>query len=195
MTTRRYDIDAIRVLAFGILILYHCGMLYVPDWGWHIKSNYRADGLAVVMQFFNAWRMPLLFLISGAAIALARPTRNLSSFLATRSQRILLPLLCAMILTVPFQAYVQAVSNGSIAPGVGEFLLRYFTFQPWPMGAFDGSEVGFTWNHLWYLPYLFVYTLLLSAGLALCKRWRTAPAAPIRPLAALGVAVAMWGAD
>ena len=32
MKNRRYDIDALRVLAFGILILYHCGMLYVPGW-------------------------------------------------------------------------------------------------------------------------------------------------------------------
>ena len=62
---RRYDIDALRVLAFGILILYHCGMLFVPGWGWHIKSSYQVEALPSIMQFFNAWRMPLLFLVSG----------------------------------------------------------------------------------------------------------------------------------
>ena len=35
---RRYDLDWLRVLAFGLLILYHVGMYYVADWDWHIKS-------------------------------------------------------------------------------------------------------------------------------------------------------------
>mgnify|MGYP001820327403 FL=1 len=33
---RRYDIDALRVFAFGLLILFHVGMFYVADWGWHV---------------------------------------------------------------------------------------------------------------------------------------------------------------
>lgn len=167
---RRYDIDALRVMAFGILILYHCGMLFVPEWGWHIKSTYQVTGLDTLMQFFNAWRMPLLFLVSGTAIALSNPQRHLSGFIKSRTFRLLFPLFMAMILTVPFQAYVQAVSNGSVPSGLGRFMLNYFTFQPWPEGAFDGSDVGFTWNHLWYLPYLFVYTTLLTALLKL-KQW------------------------
>ncbi|MCJ8296429.1 MAG: 3,4-dihydroxy-2-butanone 4-phosphate synthase, partial [Colwellia sp.] len=36
---RHYDIDWLRTLAFGVLILYHVGMYYVTDWGWHIKSE------------------------------------------------------------------------------------------------------------------------------------------------------------
>ena len=35
---RRHDIDALRVFAFALLILYHVGMVYVVDWGFHIKS-------------------------------------------------------------------------------------------------------------------------------------------------------------
>ena len=45
---RRHDIDALRVLAFGLLILYHLGMLYVGpanDWTFHLKSSYIADWL------------------------------------------------------------------------------------------------------------------------------------------------------
>lgn len=161
--TRRYDIDAIRVIAFGILILYHCAMLYVPGWGWHIKSNYQIDNLDYVMRFFNAWRMPLIFLVSGTAIAMAKPHQWLSKFVRNRTYRLLFPLIIAMIFSVPLQAFVQASANGSWHGGLGEFLFHYFTFQPWPENAFDGSNVGFTWNHLWYLPYLFVYTMILVA--------------------------------
>lgn len=166
---RRYDIDAIRVIAFAILILYHCAMLYVPNWGWHIKSSYQIDNLDYVMRFFNAWRMPLIFLISGTAIALAKPHQWLSKFIGNRTYRLLFPLIVAMLTSIPLQAFVQASSNGTWVGPLHEFLVHYFTFQEWPAGAFDGSHVGFTWNHLWYLPYLFLYTMLLTSLIKLAQ--------------------------
>ena len=38
------------------------------------------------------------------------------------------------------------------------------TKQPpqWPENAFAGWQHGYTWNHLWYLAYLWCYTLLLA---------------------------------
>jgi len=41
--------------------------------------------------------------------------------------------------------------------------------RPWPAGGWDGAEHGITWNHLWYLAYLWVYTLLLAALLPLLE--------------------------
>ena len=64
---RRHDIDALRVLAFAVLILYHVGMFYVPDWGWHVKSGHSFEWLKWPMMLVNQWRMSLLFLISGVA--------------------------------------------------------------------------------------------------------------------------------
>ena len=37
---RRIDLDWVRISAFGLLIFYHVGMLYV-SWGFHIKSAHR----------------------------------------------------------------------------------------------------------------------------------------------------------
>jgi hypothetical protein len=37
---RRVDLDWVRIGAFGLLIFYHVGMLYV-SWGFHIKSASR----------------------------------------------------------------------------------------------------------------------------------------------------------
>ena len=36
-STRRYDLDWIRVGAFGLLILYHVGLVY-GVYGWHVHS-------------------------------------------------------------------------------------------------------------------------------------------------------------
>ena len=64
---RRYDLDWLRIAAFGLLIGYHVGMLYVP-WSFHVKSEYSGGpGLTALMLASNPWRLSLLFLISEAA--------------------------------------------------------------------------------------------------------------------------------
>lgn len=166
---RRHDLDALRVFAILSLIAYHCGMLYVAEWDWHIKSTTLQEWLQWPMLAMNRWRMALLFLISGLAIGLYRPSRAPGRFVLVRTWRLFLPLVFGMLAIVPVQAYVQGVVNGGVQPGYAEFMLRYWQLQPWPDGRFDGAEYGITWNHLWYLAYLWVYTLLLTALLPLLE--------------------------
>lgn len=170
MDARRHDIDLLRVLAFGLLILYHAGMVYVADWGFHVKSLHQWEWLQWPMIGVNRWRMPLIFLISGIAIGLARPGRTPFRFALGRTFRLLLPLTFGIVAVVPIQAYCEAVANGVVEPGLIAFLTRYLQFRPWPEGGFAGAEFGFTWNHLWYLAYLWVYTIVLLAGLSVLGR-------------------------
>jgi len=161
-TSRRHDIDALRALAFALVIVYHVAMYYVADWHWHIKSPHAAEWLQAPMRALNLWRMDLVFLVSGLALGLVRRGQTLAGLVRLRSMRLLLPLAFGMAVVVPYQPYAQGVANGLIAPGFGAFLLRYYGGGTWPAGAFDGWEAGVTWNHLWYLPYLWVYTVALA---------------------------------
>ena len=158
---RRHDVDALRSAAFALLILYHVGMYYVAGWSWHLKSAHAAEWLQLPMRFVNIWRMDLIFLVSGIALGFLRRGSSPLGLLAQRSQRLLLPLAFGMAVVIPAQPYLQGVANGLVAPGFGHFLLRYYGGGPWPRGAFDGWEHGVTWNHLWYLPYLWAYTVVL----------------------------------
>jgi peptidoglycan/LPS O-acetylase OafA/YrhL len=160
---RRHDIDALRALAFGLLILYHLSMLYVTEWGWHVKSSYLSEALQIPMLMLNRWRMDLIFLISGISTAfLMQHTTGIGDFLRQRNGRLLLPLVFGIVVVVPIQPYAEGVTHGVVQPGFLQFLARYYTGAAWPEHAFAGWQHGYTWNHLWYLAYLWCYTLLLA---------------------------------
>lgn len=168
---RRYDVDALRVFAFGLLILYHVGMFYVADWGWHVKSAYQAAWLQPLMMLANQWRMPLIFLISGLAVSFIWGKYPTGQFLGRRAKRLLIPLLFGMAFIVSPQCYYEALSKGLIEPGFLRFMAQYLTFQDFPGEAWGGEEqIVWTWNHLWYLPYLFFYTMLLIPVAAFIDR-------------------------
>jgi len=159
---RRYDIDALRVFAFGLLILYHVGMFYVADWGWHVKSNHQAEWLQLPMLFTNQWRMSLLFIISGLAVSFIWGKYTTGQFTLRRIWRLLVPLLFGMAFVIAPQCYYEALNKGIIEPGFFRFMGQYLTFQDFPGEAWAGEEqIHWTWNHLWYLAYLLFYTLVL----------------------------------
>ncbi|OYQ36101.1 hypothetical protein CHU93_01175 [Sandarakinorhabdus cyanobacteriorum] len=163
--TRRFDLDWLRIAAFGLLILYHCGMAFVT-WGWHIKLA-RLDWLEPVMLFTNAWRLILLFLISGVASA-AMLAKGREGFAASRSWR-LLPLLAGVLLIVPPQSWVEVQANGHWN---GSFL-RFWREEYFGFSDHLGLILP-TWNHLWFVVYLWAYSMLLAllpaGGLAALKR-------------------------
>lgn len=172
MQQRRHDIDALRALAFALLILYHVCMFYVAgeDWDWHLKSTHLAEWLQVPMLFVNRWRMDLIFLISGLSVNFLLSGTSAGRFVAQRSWRLLLPLVFGCLVIVPVQPYVQGIANGAVEPGYLQFLGDYFGGRQWPRDAFDGWEHGFTWNHLWYLIYLWCYTMVFAALLPVLRR-------------------------
>jgi peptidoglycan/LPS O-acetylase OafA/YrhL len=104
-TARRNDIDALRALAFAVLILYHLGMLYVAGEDWHIRSPHSYEWLKLPMLFVNRWRMDLIFLISGLSVNFLLRDVGADRFVASRSWRLLLPLVFGCLVVVPIQPY------------------------------------------------------------------------------------------
>ena len=102
-------LDALRLLALGVLIAYHVGMYYVT-WDWHLKSPFANTGLEPWMRLVNPWRMSLLFLISGAVTAI-QLERGAPEWLGVRLRRLGLPLVAGVLVIVPPQSYWQVVKQ------------------------------------------------------------------------------------
>ena len=168
---REYGLDWLRVIAFVILIGYHTGMYFVP-WPWSVKNRETSEWLTWVMIFFNRWRLPLLFFISGAGTWFNLRRRGYGEFALERTRRLLLPLAFGMFVIVPPQIYVERVLAGWHYASYFDFWGTIFTLVPYPKG-------NLSWHHLWFLPYIFTYSLLglplfallrSSSGRALVER-------------------------
>lgn len=170
MQQRRHDLDWVRILAFGLLVLYHVGMYYV-SWGWHVKSPHASTALEPFMLLTSPWRMSLLFVISGVATAFMLQRRP-DGFFRLRSWRLLLPLVFGMLVIVPPQSYYQVVEQlpGGYHEGFLAFYAHYLSGYHGFCGNDGGCLVLPTWNHLWFLAYLWCYTLALWLLLKLAPR-------------------------
>jgi glucan biosynthesis protein C len=167
---RRLDLDWIRIAAFVLLILYHVGMYYVT-WDWHVKSPFASTGLEPFMHLTSPWRLSLLFLISGVATAFLFARRGGTGFLGERSWRLLVPLAFGMLVVVVPQAYYEVVEQlpGGYREGYPAFWARYLEADT-SFCDTDGCLILPTWNHLWFVAYLWVYTVLVWALLRFAPR-------------------------
>ena len=160
----RYEfLDWLRVIAIFVLLFFHTGMLFV-GWGWHIQNTQTMPSLVWPMDIAHRLRMPLLFIIAGAGLWFSFRRRNAGQVASERTLRLLLPLVAGMFLIVPPQIYFERIYHGQWQQGYVAFLLeRVFQFRFYPRG-------DFSWHHLWFIAYLYVYALLLLPLLVWWKK-------------------------
>jgi glucans biosynthesis protein C len=161
---RRYYIDWIRVLAFFLLIFFHCAMPFVI-FGWEVKNEDTSMGLSRLIWWMHQWRIPLLFFISGVGIHYSLQKRSVLKFAGERVVRLFIPLLFAMFFTIPLQVYFEKLQRGKFSGSYADFYPTVWEMVPYP----DGS---LTWSHMWFVVYLFVFCLLLLPVFALFRiKW------------------------
>ena len=196
MTDRRYDLDWLRIGAFALLILYHVGMFYV-SWDWHVKSSRASEAIEPLMLLVNPWRLTLLFLISGAATRFMADKLSPGALTWSRMGRLWPPLLLAVFVIVPPQSYYEIAEAlqslpADVAAGyagaLDNFYVKYVTASGNWCDA-DGCLTTPTYNHMWFVAYLILYTLALIPLLPLLRR---APKALGRLISGPGLILAPW---
>jgi len=155
---RRHDLDWLRVLAILLLQVFHTGMAF-NSWGWHIKNADPLPWLDLPMAFLHQWRMPLLFFISGVGTTFALRSRRLSGFVKERHRRLLWPLVFGMLVVIPPQVYCERLFHGVNYPSYWDFYKTIFYGVSYPQG-------NTSWHHLWFVVYLFVFSMLTVPLLA-----------------------------
>lgn len=163
---RHYGLDWLRIIAFALLIVYHVGLMISP-WDWHVNSEQPVRGIIYLLIAMNPWRMMLLFIVSGFATrAVLARADDVGGFARSRSARLLIPLIFGTLVIVAPQPWVELHTKAGYPHGFGHFWLHDY---------FDLSEKGphaFGFFHLWFVAYIWVYSMAVAAAAALMPaRW------------------------
>ncbi len=179
MQSRKYFLDWLRVSAFAALILFHVGMLYV-SWAYPLKSPRLYPAIEPLMNALSAWRLALLFLISGVASRFLIDKLGPGAFAGDRIRRLLPVILVGMFVVIPPQTYLVLVSRTRLHMDFVTFwwtqYLRADQTLVRPLGITNP-----TWAHLWFLVYLLDYALAAAGVIWAARRLGVRGFAPIPP--------------
>ena len=157
---RLYYLDLLRVFAVLLLIPFHTSMIFVHS-GFHIKNSVTSTGLTIISAFIDNWHMPLFFLLAGASTYFALNKRSPGEYIKERLLRLIVPLVFGMVVIVPPQTFYERIQKS-------EFQGNYFDFYS---HLFNGiyPEGNLTWNHLWFLFYLFIISIFILPAILSLK--------------------------
>lgn len=176
---RRPDIDALRVAATYLTIAFHAAKVYDEAPFYHVKNAEASEALGVFTAFVHQWHMPLFFLLAGWALAVSLPRRGEEGVRRERVERLLVPLVAGSVLMGPVITHLQLRHLDGIDQPFWSFLPTFFTPE------------RFSWSHLWFLAYLFTFTLLYLPLLRRIERRSHLPVRAVHLFVAIGALVAV----
>jgi glucan biosynthesis protein C len=189
MGQRRHDIDWLRVLATYLLFVFHPGLIfsypqYRPirnfvgigaDAGYvhlvdmplffhyppyyHLKNGELSVGISILIGLIHQFHMPLFFVLAGWSLATSFSLRGMAGIVRERVLRLLVPFVFGCAIICPPIRFFEFKMEGGLGLGFLGFLPPFFVRIDW-----------FTWSHLWFLIYLFVFSLLYLPVLIFLSR-------------------------
>lgn len=151
---RRYDLDWLRIFAVVTVFFFYSARFFDYD-AWHVKNSELSSSATLFLAFTVQWLMPLFFVISGQSAFFSLRVRGGRQFILERFRRLIIPFLFGVFVLSPPQIYFERVSQGQFAGSFSIFYPHYFE------GLYGfGGNFALMGLHLWYLLFLFVFSLL-----------------------------------
>lgn len=146
---RRYDLDWLRVLGILLVFAFHSSRFYNLE-GWNVTNDILYPSVEAWVLFSSSFMMPLMFVVSGASLFFALGKGGLGKFIKDKILRLLVPLAVGALTYLSFQSYLWDKTHGLFSGNYFQYLPHYYPFS-----------INWFGGHLWYLWYLFLFSLIL----------------------------------
>ncbi len=156
-TPHLYYLDWLRTLVVYAVFFGH---VFLPFTGgaWLITSGRILPISLVVALLGNQFAMPLMFLVAGAAVWFSLRRRSGRTFIRERVQRLIVPYFVFVAVLSPLQAYYEAVHHRVYDGSFIGYLPIFFSLSRFT--CCDLSWAGAYGYHLWYLVFLFAFSVV-----------------------------------
>lgn len=163
---RSYYVDWLRVLAVLALFPFHAGQIYNSEAAFYVKDQVSNPVIMGINAFIYLWHMPLFMFLAGIGSSYALRFRSGAAYLLERFRRLVIPLIFGTLVLIPPLSYIRMFGDpdrvwpeGFAHNAIPGFDKSYFEYYPdffngiYPNGNLD-------WGHLWFLAYLFTFSLI-----------------------------------
>ncbi|MFK3781075.1 glucans biosynthesis protein MdoC [Agrobacterium sp. NPDC089420] len=157
--------DPLRALLMLLGIPYHASLLYSHALPWDIKDFETSPFLSALGAALVTFRMPAFFLVAGYFSTMVIGKKGKGRWLGQRFLRLGVPFIVAVLLLGPLQLFLLQLAGIARGDIPADRLLES------PPGLLHPSEQWIM--HLWFLPALIAYSVLLAGllFLAQCRPW------------------------
>lgn len=184
---RRTDIDVLRILLCGAIILVHALAIFAFEPHYHLKSAVPSPAASVLFDVLRAAAISSWFVLAGWSAVVSLRTRSPGRFAKERMQRLIVPLIFGIVIFGSMIKYIELYDGrdmGFHGLREAEWLQGIMQLDR-PVGYFDFFPRNLkrlplmTWSHLWFLAYLFLISILLLPLLS--RLARRTPDASVPP--------------
>ncbi len=157
---RRNDIDWLRIFATIMIFFFHSARAFdqIP---WEIKNSETNLGFTIFIIFTASWIMPLFFLLSGLSSYYALSRRSQTEYVKERTKRLMVPYVFGICTVLAIQVYYEAMFGNDWLPSFKGNILEFYFLNYFTRGFYGwGGFFPLTGIYLWYLLFLFVFSLL-----------------------------------
>ena len=152
---RLYYLDWLRVIAILGVFIFHVTDIFNTA-GFEIKNAEQSEAITMIQGFFFPWGMPLFFVVAGAGSYFALRRRTPSQFTRERTMRLLVPFFTGTFLLGWIQIYLSW--RHRLETGVIDWTLAQFIAER--LSSIGPKLFGAIGYHMWFLGFLFAYSLL-----------------------------------
>ena len=148
VTTRRSDIDWLRIIAIFFVFIYHSTRLFNME-DWVVKNPTWYPWVEFWNRFAAEFMMPFILVISGASLFYAIGKGGFGKFLKDKVLRLFVPWIFQVLTLITIQDYLGSMAHGEFSGSYWQFLGSYFF-----------ANINVEGQHLWYLWLLFIFSLV-----------------------------------
>ncbi len=169
VTGRIAGLDALRAGLAVLVVMLHASMPYMlspfPGLAWPVHDAAPSAVIDAIGWWSDSLVMPTFLLLAGFSAAQLMHQKGPRRFLNHRVKRILVPLVCGMIVLLPIELYLW------IAAWVGQGEIAFVKLKSLKLDPPHGNHL---WglSHLWFLQYLFLYSLVAWCVVRVLRRDR-----------------------
>jgi len=167
---RLHFIDNLRWMCILMLFPFHTALVFCQGWyGYYVFSDEPSAAAYLLTALVEPWIMPLLFCLAGMSAKFSLEMRTPQMYLKERVGKLLVPFVAGLFLICPVITYYALKFHtgytGSFAGAFVHFFSSLVTLQN-P----NGMSGDFSVDHLWFILFLFVISILALGVILTGKR-------------------------